>query len=227
MKLLKSPKVLLALASILIAAGLWFSGTNTYTFAKGYLLYKAGASAAEDANISELAGKKGSVRQVPDVPSSSEHTVSEKQPDSFPPAVYSERPDTGALIGELHIPKLDATLPIYHGTEEEELSRGVGHYAGSVLPGQADNSVLSGHRDTVFRELGEVGENDVLIVTTEAGEFEYTVNRVRIVDAEDRTVIVPKPRATLTVSTCYPFDFLGNAPDRYVLVAELSSQTLY
>lgn len=227
MKLLKSPKVLLAFASILIAAGLWFSGTNTYTFAKGYLLYKAGASAAEDAYISELAGKTGSVRQVPDAPSSSKLTVPEKQQTSFPPAVYSKRPDKGALIGELHIPKLDATLPIYHGTEEEELSRGVGHYAGSVLPGQADNSVLSGHRDTVFRELGEVGENDVLIVTTEAGEFEYTVKRVRIVDAEDRTVIVPKPRATLTVSTCYPFDFLGNAPDRYVLVAELSSQTLY
>ncbi len=98
---------------------------------------------------------------------------------------------------------------------------GVGHYAGSVLPGEADNCVLSGHRDTVFRRLGEVGQGDILIVRTSAGTFTYKVRKVRIVDADDRTVIVPKPKATLTVSTCYPFRYVGPAPQRYVLVANL------
>lgn len=138
-------------------------------------------------------------------------------------AIYHERPKNGEEIGELYIPKLKANLPIYEGTSDEELEIGVGHYTDSVLPGEKDNTVLSGHRDTVFRNLGKVGKGDALIVRTGAGEFEYRVNKVRIVDKNDRTVIVPKPRATLTVSTCYPFTYTGSAPKRYILVAYLVS----
>ncbi|MED3667734.1 MULTISPECIES: class D sortase [Geobacillus] len=136
-------------------------------------------------------------------------------------SLYPKQPKIGEQIGELIIPKLNMSLAIYHGTNENELEKGVGHYAGSVLPGEADNCVLSGHRDTVFRRLGEVGQGDLLIVRTSAGTFTYKVRKVRIVDADDRTVIVPKPKATLTVSTCYPFRYVGPAPQRYVLVANL------
>ena len=135
--------------------------------------------------------------------------------------LYSEYPRTGETFGELIIPKISASLPIVEGTDEDELEKGVGHYANSVLPGENDNSVLSGHRDTVFRRLGEVGVGDLLVVRTTAGEFTYKVRQVRIVDADDRTVIVPKPRPTLTVTTCYPFDYIGDAPERYILVGTL------
>nr|WP_243643023.1 class D sortase [Thermolongibacillus altinsuensis] len=127
----------------------------------------------------------------------------------------------GEPIGTLLIPKLNLALPIFHGTEEEQLKKGVGHDVRSALPGERNNVVLSGHRDTVFQQLGKVGVDDVLIVATATDTFTYQVRNVRIVDADDRTVIVPKPRATLTVTTCYPFHFIGNAPKRYVLVAEL------
>lgn len=70
--------------------------------------------------------------------------------------LYTNRPKVGENIGNLYIPKLKAELPIFHGTNEDELEKGVGHFADSVLPGEKDNSVLSGHRDTVFRKLGEV-----------------------------------------------------------------------
>ena len=135
--------------------------------------------------------------------------------------LYQSYPKKGETFGELIIPKISASLPIVEGTAEEELEKGVGHYDNSVLPGMKDNSVLSGHRDTVFRKLGEVGVGDDLIVKTSAGEFKYRVKKVRIVDADDRTVIVPKPRPTLTVTTCYPFNYIGDAPERYVLVANL------
>jgi sortase A len=141
--------------------------------------------------------------------------------DSQDQVLYPIRPTKGEEMGELYIPKLDAILPIFHGTDEDELEKGVGHFAGSVLPGENDNSVLSGHRDTVFRRLGEVGEGNLLVVRTTAGEFIYKVREVRIVDADDRTVIVPTPKATLTVTTCYPFQFIGDAPERYILVADL------
>lgn len=193
--------VLLSLSVAVIAFGLWFSGSNAFKFMKGYLLFKT--------------------EQTEPKPALAKDTPEKEAPKSSRNSLYPEAPEQGEMIGSLTIPKLEANLPIYHGTDEDELEKGVGHFAGSVLPGEKDNSVLSGHRDTVFRKLGEVGKGDLLVVTTEAGEFTYKVRKVRIVDADDRTVIVPKPRATLTVTTCYPFDFIGDAPERYILVADL------
>ncbi len=196
--------ILLAAAVGLIGFGTWLSGTNAFKFLTGYMIFTVNKASSEPAPV--------------------------KQEETPPPVkverdtktvIYDERPEEGEIIGDLIIPKLDATLPIYHGTDEDKLEKGVGHYAGSVLPGEKDNSVLSGHRDTVFRRLGEVGKGDLLIVTTSKGEFTYKVRKVRIVDADDRTVIVPKPRATLTVTTCYPFRYIGDAPDRYILIGDL------
>lgn len=196
--------LLISLSVMFIVFGLWFSSTNAYTFLKGYLLFKTGQVDAEDYKVkSDFKG------------------TNEKEQEQQ--LLYPERPERGELIGELIIPTLEAKLPIYHGTDEEELEKGIGHFADSVLPGEKDNSILSGHRDTVFRKLGEVGKGDLLVVKTSAGEFTYKVKQVRIVDKDDRTVIVPKPRATLTVSTCYPFDFIGASPERYILVADLVS----
>lgn len=196
--------VFLSLSVLFIGFGLWFSSTNAYTFLKGYLLFKTGQVDVENNKVKSnlKASNKSEEEQI---------------------LLYPNRPEKGELIGELIIPKLKSQLPIYHGTDEEELEKGIGHFAKSVLPGEKDNSVLSGHRDTVFRKLGEVGKGDLLVVKTTAGEFTYKVKKVRIVDKDDRTVIVPKPRATLTVSTCYPFNFIGASPERYVLVADLIS----
>ncbi|TKH02958.1 class D sortase [Peribacillus simplex] len=210
MKQLKKKRLLLLSCTIgIILFGIWFSTSNMYKFAKGYFLYKTHAPSSQ---VNET------VQVTPsDKPASNKTTKKE---------LYPVRPETGEEIGELYIPKLKTKLPIFHGTNEDELEKGVGHFAGSVLPGENDNSVLSGHRDTVFRKLGQVGEGDLLIVRTSAGEFTYKVKKVRIVDEDDRTVIVPKPRATLTVSTCYPFDYIGSAPERYILVAYLTSKTV-
>jgi sortase A len=131
------------------------------------------------------------------------------------------KPVLGEKIGVLTIPKLNRSLPIIEGTNSDILKQGVGHFTHSVLPGENNNCVLSGHRDTVFRGLGDVGINDELIVTTDDGEYLYKIRKVRIVDQRDRTVLVPKPKSTLTVTTCYPFGFIGNAPKRYILVANL------
>jgi sortase A len=131
------------------------------------------------------------------------------------------KPVLGEKIGVLTIPKLNRSLPILEGTNSDILKQGVGHFTHSVLPGENNNCVLSGHRDTVFRGLGDVGINDELIVTTDDGEYLYKIRKVRIVDQRDRTVLVPKPKSTLTVTTCYPFGFIGNAPKRYILVADL------
>ena len=131
------------------------------------------------------------------------------------------KPTIGDVIGSLWIPRLKRTIDIVEGTGAKELKKGVGHYVGSVLPGVSDNSVLAGHRDSVFRNLGDVKLGDLMTVRTDYGVFVYEVHKIRIVKADDKTVIVPTADAVLTLSTCYPFRFVGNAPKRYVVQAGL------
>jgi len=135
--------------------------------------------------------------------------------------LYKEPPAKGEKIGSLSIPSLKLNFPIYEGTTEKEFKKGVGHYIKSVLPGELDNCVISGHRTTVFAKLGKLKVDNYLIIETKIGKYKYQVKKIRIVDKEDRTVIVPTEIATLTVTTCYPFRYIGSAPKRYILVAEL------
>ncbi|MEC5422878.1 class D sortase [Virgibacillus sp. C22-A2] len=129
-------------------------------------------------------------------------------------------PSTGDTAGILFIPKLEAQLPIIEGTHEDELEKGVGHYKGTAYPQQNDQIVLSGHRDTVFRQMGELEIGDILTIQLPYGNFSYEIVATDIVDAEDRTIIVPTaPDEVLTLTTCYPFSFIGSAPDRYIITA--------
>lgn len=140
------------------------------------------------------------------------------QPQQMPAMI---NPDVGTVFGTLTIPRIKKTIPIVEGTGASELKKGVGHYIGSVLPGVADNSVLAGHRDSVFRNLGQVKLGDLLTITTDWGVFNYKVSKIRIVKADDKTVIVPTRSAVLTLSTCYPFSYIGSAPKRYIVQADL------
>lgn len=137
-----------------------------------------------------------------------------------PQVLYPVRPTAGDRIGTLAIPALEQTLPIVEGTGSAELKTGVGHFVQSVLPGEPDNCVLSAHRDTYFSDLEALKVGDRLIVKTSAGTFTYEISGVRIVDKDDRTVIVPTDHAVLTLSTCYPFNYVGSAPDRYIISAD-------
>ncbi|HEY5540886.1 MAG TPA: class D sortase [Coriobacteriia bacterium] len=161
-------------------------------------------------------------RSVPSSPTTP--TVAQAGPteDATAPVVfYARYPSEGEVIGSLSIPALKLKLPIIEGTGADDLKKGVGHVSETVLPGQQDNCVLSGHRDTVFTGLGKLKIGDRFIASTTAGAFTYRISRIRIVHKDDTTIIVPAEHAVLTVSTCYPFHFVGAAPDRYVLIADL------
>ncbi|WP_188454153.1 class D sortase [Virgibacillus oceani] len=129
-------------------------------------------------------------------------------------------PKAGDTVGILYIPRLNSDLPIVEGTDEDELERGVGHYKGTAYPLQKDQIVLSGHRDTVFRRMGELELGDILTVELPYGDFSYEIVDTKVVDANDRTIIKSTaPKEVLTVTTCYPFTYIGNAPDRYIITA--------
>lgn len=126
---------------------------------------------------------------------------------------------THDVIGLLEIPKIEAELPIIEGTDEEMLEQGVGHYSASVFPSDGEQILLSGHRDTVFRKFGDLAIGDRFIVKMPYGTFEYEIKHTEIVDKDDTSVIRSMEKEVLVVSTCYPFHFVGAAPDRYVVYA--------
>lgn len=107
------------------------------------------------------------------------------------------------------------------GTDEAQLSRGVGHYLKSVLPGMDDNTILAGHRNTVFNRLGELKADDLILVKTQAGVFTCQVKSFKVVSRSDRTVIQPSDAGTLTLTTCYPFNNIGSTTDAFIVTAEL------
>lgn len=133
----------------------------------------------------------------------------------------SFKPKFGDEIGVLELPKLKKSLPIVEGVDEDDLAKGVGHYSGTALPNEPGQIVLSGHRDTVFRRLGELEIGDELQVKMPYGKFTYIIQETEIVPANDLTVIRPDyDEEMLTVTTCYPFRYVGDAPDRYIIYAK-------
>lgn len=126
----------------------------------------------------------------------------------------------GETIGILYIPKLDRELPIVEGTDDENLKYGVGHYIDTGYPGENRQILLSGHRDTVFRNFGELEHGDEFHIKMANGVFIYEFRDNEIVDADDTTVIdLQRQDEVLTISTCYPFNYIGSAPERYVIYA--------
>ncbi len=144
--------------------------------------------------------------------------------NSVDPSLGLTRADqipNGSYLGLMKIPSIKSSVNIFQGTDSKTLKKGVGHYVRSVMPGVQDNSVISGHRDTVFSNLGKVKIGAYVFIALKNETFLYQVNKIRIVDKDDRTVIVPTDEARLTLSTCYPFRYIGNAPKRYIVIATL------
>jgi len=210
------PIVLSTFFKVLISVGVLSIGWG--------LIELRGQTADYDPNIQTSMVKPDIIKRVP-VETDKTALLNQKVSIAAP-ELYHTFPAVGDVIGTLSIPKLKRTVAIIQGTTRTQLKRGAGHYIQSALPGEIENTVLSGHRETVFRNIGSLIIGDIVITKTSAGTFTYQVVGTRIVDADDRTVIVPKDVATLTLTTCYPFDTPGYFPQRYIVSAELISSVL-
>lgn len=133
--------------------------------------------------------------------------------------VQSFTTDHMEAFGTLEIPKLEKTIAIVEGADEDALSKGVGHMTETTYPGKDEQIVLSGHRDTVFRKFSELGIDDTFIVHMPYGDYEYEIRQTRIVPEDDTSVVGKMGEEVLVVSTCYPFDYIGSAPERFVAYA--------
>lgn len=140
--------------------------------------------------------------------------------------MYPDMPAVGDRVGTITLPSVSESWPIYQGTTRKQLSDGVGHFVGSVLPGVHDNSVLSGHRTTVFARLGELVVGDLIHIHTSAGAFTYQVREFAVVPHSSQDVIVSTPTAVLTLTTAYPFMGWVISPNVFVVSADLVGSKL-
>lgn len=132
----------------------------------------------------------------------------------------------GDQMATLVIPSIDLVFDVFLGTDDDVLAKGVGMYQSDLTttPDIGGHTVLSGHRDSVFSPVGELENGESLYVRYQGMDYHYEIEKTWITDAEDRSVIVEKDEPTLTLSTCYPFRFVGSAPDRYIVEAKLVDQ---
>jgi sortase A len=130
----------------------------------------------------------------------------------------------GGPIAVLQIPKIHLDAPVFNGTDTSTLNHGVGRIVGTARLGESGNIGIAGHRDTFFRGLKDLHKGDAIELKTKRGTGRYTVDEIQIVSPDNIDVLRTRTHPTLTLVTCYPFYFVGNAPQRYIVTASLTGE---
>jgi sortase A len=128
-------------------------------------------------------------------------------------------PPLGGTVGKIEITRMGLTAIILEGIGARSLRRAVGHIPGTPLPGQPGNVGIAGHRDTFFRGLRDIRNDDEIRLTTLAGSYRYLVDSTEVVGPEDTQVLDNSNQTVLTLVTCYPFYYVGPAPKRFIVHA--------
>ena len=137
--------------------------------------------------------------------------------------VIENYPEYGTQYATIEIPKIDVNLPVYFGDTLEILKKGVGHSSGSYFPGEGGSIVYMGHNSTkMFRRFSELQIGNEIKVTTSYGEYNYKIYDMQLIkETELDKLPIQKEKEILMVYTCYPFNNIGYATQRYVVYAEL------
>jgi len=135
------------------------------------------------------------------------------------PAPRNEPRPTGSLVGRLEIPRLQFSAVVLEGSDSGTLRVAVGRIPETAEPGQRSNIVLAGHRDTFFRPLRGIRDGDTIRLVTPSGRYQYVVDWTKVVNPADTSSLLPTPGPVLTLVTCYPFHYVGPAPERFIVRA--------
>lgn len=131
----------------------------------------------------------------------------------------------GAPLAILTVPKINLEVPVFEGTDDVTLDRGVGRIAGTARPGEAGNLGIAGHRDGFFRGLKDVTKGDEIRLRLPDRVATYVIDQITVVTPQDVSVLEPRPVSSITLVTCFPFYFIGSAPERYIVSASLQADS--
>lgn len=153
-----------------------------------------------------------------------ENTAEQKEMEMNENNRLENYPEYGTQYATIEISKIDVDLPVYYGDTLEILKKGVGHSSGSYFPGEGGSIVYMGHNSRkVFRRFSELQIGDSIKVTTSYGEFNYKIYDMQLInETETDKLPIQKEKEILMVYTCYPFNNIGYATQRYVVYAELA-----
>ena len=127
---------------------------------------------------------------------------------------------TGGLVGMLDVPRLALSTPVIEGDDQSTLKRAVGHLPDTPFPWEGGNSAIAGHRDGLFRPLKDIKVGDEIRFRTSRNQYRYRVVETSIVQPDDVSVLNAREPRSLTLITCYPFYYVGNAPKRFIVHAK-------
>jgi sortase A len=125
----------------------------------------------------------------------------------------------GDVLGRIEIPRIGISVAVLQGTTPRTLRLGVGHIKGTALPGETGNIGVAGHRDTYFRALKDIRKDDEIQLQTATGIDRYEVDWIQITSPSNIGVLAPTTKSSLTLVTCYPFYYIGAAPERFIVHA--------
>ena len=140
------------------------------------------------------------------------------------PTIENWRPPTaakGTVVARFEAPTVNLSANVLEGSSDDVLAKAAGHIEGTAQPGEAGNVGIAGHRDTTFRAVRNLKVGDPLLLKTKKGVFDYRIVSTQIVTPDAVWVLKPTDRPVLTLVTCYPFNFIGHAPKRYIVKANL------
>lgn len=233
-------RTLFGTGALLLAvwAGAWVHGE--WNRSRDVAAFDAALEAAADSVAVNSPGK-GSATEIDRAVPEAMQTASETRPVRILPE--PAQPDTsdwsaariehyqasleqhdGLPEALLRIPTIDLEVPVITGTDELTLNRAVGRIPGTAHIRSAGNLGIAGHRDGFFRGLKDVGPGDLIELVTLEGRRSYEVSDIWIVDPSDVRVLAPTEATSLTLVTCYPFYFVGHAPQRYIVRAVLTGE---
>jgi sortase A len=173
--------------------------------------FQIGVAQSSERDVRRFAALRSGMVTAPDLSLWSPHRVlawRKTMSETFP-----------APLAVLRVEKLGLEVAVLPGTDDRTLDRGVGHIEDTASPGSDGNSGIAGHRDGFFRGLKDIAAGDAIEIDTLDGTVVYHVERTWVVEPEDVSVLDPTPASSLTLVTCYPFYFIGSAPQRFIVRA--------
>jgi len=130
------------------------------------------------------------------------------------------------VLGRFEVPALKMSWTVLQGTDDKTLEKSVGHVEGTALLGEPGNIGLAGHRNTHFRKIEWIRLGDEIVITSQDGTFRYRVNYLKMHKPQDVDVLDPSHGSAVTLITCFPFEYVGSAPLRYIVRAVAVEESL-